>query len=113
MDIAALNEKITIQKNTVAVDVIGNRTSSWTDYFACHTTISGEDSVTGAEKETAGQIVDGTRINFTVRYCQTLAGINSKEYRVVFKNEFYNILTVNHQSYKHKSLKLLCEKVRR
>ena len=113
MDIAALNEKIMIQKNAVVIDSIGNHTSSWTDYFSCHATISGEDSTVGAEKETAGQMVDSTKTNFTVRYCQALSTLNSKEYRVLFKNEIYDILTVNHQSHKHKSLKLMCEKARR
>lgn len=113
MDIAALNEKITIQKNTVTVDAIKNRTSTWTDYYSCHATVSGEDSITGAEKETAGQTVDNSRANFTVRYCSSLSGINAKEYRVVFKNEIYDIIAVDHRNHKHKALKLLCRKARR
>lgn len=33
MDIALLNQKITIQKNTVVVDDIGNHISKWDDCF--------------------------------------------------------------------------------
>ena len=42
MEVSLLNVKITFQKNTVAVDGIGNHRNTWTDYYSCHATVSGE-----------------------------------------------------------------------
>ena len=41
MNIAGLRVRITIQKNTTAVDRIGNHTSVWTDFFSCFINQSG------------------------------------------------------------------------
>ena len=38
MNIAGLRVRIIIQKNTTAVDRIGNHTSVWTDFFSCWAT---------------------------------------------------------------------------
>ena len=51
--------------------------------------------------------------SFTVRYCKTVSVINSMEYRVIFGDNIYNILSVDHMNFKRKSLKVRCEKVRR
>lgn len=40
MDIAAMNERILIQKSTVVTDRIGNRTNGWSDFYSCFATIS-------------------------------------------------------------------------
>ena len=49
----------------------------------------------------------------TVRYCNKAAAINSTGYRVLFKDEFYDIVNVDHMNFKKKSLKFGCRKVRR
>ena len=64
MRVALLNEKITIQKAVVTADGIGNRKNSWEDYFSCYATISGEN---GTEKNAAGNTVEYSDIDFTVR----------------------------------------------
>lgn len=110
MKAALLNEKIVIQKNAVVADAIGNRKNVWEDYYSCFATIGGEG---GNEKAEAGQIVDGSSITFTVRYCGKLVDIMSTGFRILFHGEIYNILAVDHMNYKKKSLKFRCEKVRR
>ena len=42
MDISHLNKKITVQKNTVTVDELGNHLNTWEDFYSCHATVSGE-----------------------------------------------------------------------
>ena len=42
MDVALLNRKIKVQKNTVVVDAIGNHINEWVDFYSCYATISGE-----------------------------------------------------------------------
>lgn len=110
MKISLLNEKLLFQKAVITVDEIGNRKNTWEDYYSCFATIGGED---GNEKNEAGQIVDDASITFTVRYCSQLTDIISTDFRILFRGEIYNILSIDHMNYKRKSLKFRCEKVRR
>lgn len=110
MKVSLLNEKILFQKNTVISDAIGNRKNEWEDYYSCFATIGGEG---GNEKSEAGQTVDDASITFSVRYCSQLVDIMSTGFRILFRGEIYNILSVDHMNYKKKSLKFRCEKVRR
>lgn len=110
MEIALLNVKITFQKNSVVSDAIGNRKNTWTDYYTCHATASGEG---GDEKAAAGLTVVESDIAFTVRFCKRAAEVTADGFRIVFNGETYNIVSVDHMSYKKKSLKFRCEKARR
>ena len=51
MDIAAMNVRITFQKQDVVVDEIGNRSNEWTDYYSCFATISNSSGKTDTESE--------------------------------------------------------------
>lgn len=110
MKIALLNEKILFQKSVVVSDAVGNRKNSWEDYYSCFATIGGEG---GNEKSEAGQTMDDASITFSVRYCSQLVDIKSTGFRILFRGEIYNILSVDHMNYKKKLLKFRCEKVRR
>lgn len=110
MKIALLNEKIMIQKSVIQTDAIGNRKSAWEDYYSCFATIGVES---GNEKLEAGQTTDGAAITFSVRYCNKLVDIVSTSFRILFRGEIYNILSVDHMNWKKKSLKFRCEKARR
>lgn len=110
MDIALLNVNIIFQKNTVAVDAIGNHKNEWAEFYSCHAAVSGEG---GKETSSAGTVVDDSDISFTVRYCRKVSEINNTEYRVLFGGEIYNILSVDHMNFKRKSIKVKCQKVRR
>ena len=113
MKVSLLNEQITIQKATETTDSIGNRVNAWADYYTCYATIGGEESTVSAEKETAGVTVFDGKISFTVRYCSMTAPIVPEGYRVCFAGELYNITGIDHQSFKRKSLKLMCCHARR
>ena len=41
MNIGLMNIRITIQKNELTTDEIGNQLNSWKDYFSCATTAVG------------------------------------------------------------------------
>ena len=110
MDIGLLNTRITIQRNSVVVDDIGNRTNKWQDYYSCFATVGGEG---GGETAVVGQTVDASDISFSIRYCLKASVVNNTEYRVIFQNEIYNIVFVDHMNYKKKSMKLKCKKARR
>ena len=110
MKVFLLNEKIVFQKSEVQPDTIGNRKTVWEDYYSCFATIGGEG---GDEKEDSGQTADNATITFSVRYCSQLVDIVSTGFRILFRGEIYNIISVDHMNWKKKSLKFRCEKVRR
>lgn len=110
MNVARLNVRIEIQKNTTLTDQYGNHKNTWGPYWSCHATVSGEAP---REETDSGTIVDDSKINFTVRWCSASALITSTSYRVVFNDELYDILGVDHMSFKHKAVKLMCQRVRR
>ena len=110
MDIAALNERVMIQVNTVVTDKYGNHKNTWEDFFSCYATISGEN---GKEQAIVGEIVEATDMNVTVRYCNQTASVRSTTHRILFRNEIYDIVAVDHLNYKKHGIKFRCQKVRR
>ena len=110
MDVAALNVRVTFQKNETVTDKYGNHKNAWTDYYSCYATISGE---TGKEQAVVGETVENTDMNVTVRYCSEMAAVTSTKYRIVFGDELYDILAVDHLNFKKNALKFKCRKVRR
>ena len=110
MEIAALRIKIMFQRQEAVEDGIGNHTNRWEDYFACRATVGGEG---GTEKAVAGTTVEDADISFTVRFCRAAEAVSSSGFRIVFREELYDILAVDHLNYKKKALKFRCRKVRR
>ena len=110
MDIAALNERVMIQVNTVVTDKYGNHKNTWVDFFSCYATISGEN---GKEQAIVGETVEATDMNVTVRYCNQTASVRSTTHRILFRNEIYDIVAVDHLNYKKHGIKFRCQKVRR
>lgn len=112
MDIAAMNERITFQKNTVVSDKIGNRKNTWEDYYSCYSTISDSTGKSNTEEEVAGFLVDHSDVNFTVRYCKKISQIASTHFRILWRGEIYNIVKIDHLNMKKHALKFKCEKER-
>lgn len=110
MDIAKLNVFITFQKSEAVIDKIGNHTLQWVPYYETHATVSGEN---GKESDIAGMTVDSADIIFTIRYCKKANALTSTAYRVLFNDEIYNILSVDHMNYRKKSIKIHAKKARR
>ena len=113
MDIAAMNVRITFQKQDVVADEIGNRSNEWTDYYSCFATISNSSGKTDTESEGAGTTLDELDIGFTVRFCQKTFAVNSTGYRIVWNGEVYNIVKVDYLNMKKRGLKFRCRKVER
>jgi len=113
MDIAAMNVRITFQKQDVVVDEIGNRSNEWTDYYSCFATISNSSGKTDTESEGAGTTLDELDIGFTVRFCQKTFAVNSTGYRIIWNGAVYNIVKVDYLNMKKRGLKFRCRKVER
>ena len=110
MNIFLLNRKITVQKNSVTVDGIGNHINTWEDFYSCYATVSRESP---SESTAAGTVVDNTKTDFTVRWCKAVSEITADGFRIVYDGELYNILGIDHMNFKKKSVKLKCQKARR
>ena len=113
MDIAAMNVRITFQKQDVVVDEIGNRTNEWRDYYSCFSTISNSSGKTYTESEGAAATLDELDIGFTVRFCQKTFDVNSTGYRIIWNGDVYNIVKVDYLNMKKRGLKFRCRKVER
>lgn len=110
MNIARLNKRVLFQKNVTVTDAIGNHRSEWAPYYTCSATVGGES---GTENRDAGAIVESVDLNVTVRYCRKTAAVTTTGYRLVIDDEPFDILSIDHFSYKHQALKFKCKKVRR
>ena len=105
MNIALLNVRIEIQKNAVSTDRYGNRMNTWTPYLSCYATVSGEAP---QEDTDAGLTVDDSRADFTIRWCDAASVLTSTGYRVLYRDEIYDIIGVNHMNCRNRAVKLLC-----
>lgn len=102
MKIARLKETITIQKNEVKVDRIGNHTNTWADYYSCHAYAS-----TYAGSETEGEVPRENRtITFSIRYAKTLDVVTSTGFRILFHGQIYNIESIDRMNYERKEVRL-------
>ena len=54
MEVAALNVRITFQRNETVTDKYGNHKNAWNDYFSCYATLGGES---GQEQAIVGETV--------------------------------------------------------
>lgn len=109
MNISLMNARITIQKQTVETDEIGNHINIWSDYFTCHAGISGEG---GNESFNAGEINDHAEIAFTVRWFRDTAAVSTTGFRILWNEDAYDILSIDHLANKRNALKFRCRKER-
>ena len=58
-------------------------------------------------------VVKDVGMTVTVRYCKKTAGMRSVTHRILFRDQVYDIVSVDHLNYKKKCLKFTCRKVRR
>ena len=110
MRISDLNRKITFQNKAVEVDEIGNHKSVWMDYITTSAYISFQGK---GEEVFLGMEVDRSDISFTVRFQSRLKNINTSEYRILFEDEKYNIISIDFMNYKNIFIKFRCRKVSR
>lgn len=110
MNIAAMNIRITIQENSVVTDRIGNHRNEWTDLYTCWAT---PVQAGGSEGIAAGTVTDKESQDFTIRYTKVLDGKDATKIRVLLGDTIYNVISIDPMGFRHRSLKLKCEKVKR
>ena len=110
MRISDLNRKITFQNKDVEVDEIGNHKSVWMDYITTSAYISFQGK---GEEVFLGMDIDRSDISFTVRFQNRLKNINTSDFRILFYDEKYNIISIDFMNYKNRFIKFRCRKVSR
>lgn len=110
MEVGTMRSRIAIQKATPSVDEVGNHINAWADFHSCFAAVN---LVSGKEYAVAGQIQNGDTLQFVLRWCEKLRDLNTTQYRIVFQGDLYNIISVDEVLFRHESLKLIGERVRR
>lgn len=103
IDTGLLNQRITIQKRTTATNENGFSSETWAEYYSCRSYVNG---LSGSEYWAAHAVQAETTKVFTVRYCREVAAVNPKDYRIVFKDDVYNITNVDIVRYENDTVKI-------
>lgn len=100
--------RIIFQKSSSKKDKNGNRVLNWTDFYSC---AAYANNMSGEEYWAAAQTNSQTDMYFKVRYCSELKDLNTEKYRIVFRNEIYNITFIDNIQYSNRKLKIRVSKV--
>lgn len=102
-----MRRRIMIEKHETVKDKIGNHTSRWQDYHECFAYIN----LTSAnEYGMSPETISKGSFTFIVRWCSAISKINSKEYRIRFRGDAYNITGIDDVQLKHEKIRLIAEK---
>jgi SPP1 family predicted phage head-tail adaptor len=106
---AKMNTRIKIEKRTVS-HITGKRLEVWDEYYACWTEVL---DLIGQEKYNAYNSKLENSIKFKCRVCQKLKDIlfNTKEYRLNWNEQVFNILFVDTLSNSNTEIILQVQKV--
>lgn len=96
-------ERITIQKSTLGTDKVGNHVLSWADYYTCSAFVN---NLSGKEYWEAAQVNAHKEIYFLIRYCSETAGMDTEHYRILFREQIFNLTFLDNVKYQNKILKL-------
>lgn len=93
INISNMNNRITIQERTVEV-IKGIKKEVWIDYYSCWSELL---DLFGQEKYAAFNVKLENSIKFKCRMCEKLKKLitNTKDYRVLWNNEAYNLIFVD------------------
>lgn len=108
MKISELRHKIDIEKLTVLTNDRGFEEKRWVPYYSCRAKAS---NLHGKEFYAAMTINAETTIEFTMRSCIKLKEINTKEYRVKFRNKVFDILFIDEVLYNNTYVKFKVKEV--
>jgi putative phage head-tail adaptor len=108
--IETMQERIIIQKSIPVNAGDGNHKLLWEDYYSCYSYVN---NLSGNEYWAAAQVNSQVDLNFIIRYCSEVSHLDGEHYRIIFRNQFYNIKFVDNVQYKNKSLKLRASLVKR
>ena len=85
MEIGTLNQRITILEHRTVMDEIGNHITKWEETFSLWA------KVTVKTASDAGVTKEVQKLEFLVRQSPASLNINSTNFRILFRNNIYNV----------------------
>lgn len=107
MHAGAYKHIIEIQKNNPYQDSIGNPKDSWSTYKKTYAYVNG---LSGDEYWEAAALHAEKTLEIITRWKPFFKEINSKEFRIIFKSEIYNIVSVDNIQFKNNIVKMRIQK---
>ena len=103
MALGEWKDRIIIQKSVAGNDRAGNHGLAWQDYYPCHAYVN---NLSGKEYWEAAQLNAEKEIFFLIRYCSEAAVIDTEHFRIIFREQIYNITFIDNVKYQNKTIKL-------
>ncbi len=91
MEIGRLNQRIVILEHRTKIDSIGNHITQWEEVTACWALVSIKNS---AETMNTGVTKEIQSVSFTVRQNPYLLYMNSTTHRILFRGQYFDIVSV-------------------
>ena len=88
MEIGTLNQRITILEHRIFIDEIGNHITKWEETFSLWAKVTLK---TARENTDAGVTKEVQKLEFLVRQSPASLNINSTNFRILFRNNIYNV----------------------
>lgn len=88
MEIGKLNQRITILEHSTKIDSIGNHKARWEELFSCWAAVNVKSS---SETTDAGVTKEVQKLEFLIRQSPASLNINSTAFRILFRNNIYDI----------------------
>lgn len=103
MDSGAYRNLVTIQKYVEGFDDIGNPSNEWTDYAYAYAYANG---LSGREYWEAANVQQENTVEFIFRWKPFFDTVNTKQYRLVFRDRIYNINMIDNIQFRNKTVKI-------
>lgn len=88
MEIGNLNQRITILEHRTVVDEIGNHITKWEEIFSLWAKVTVKTATKTADTGITREV---QKLEFLVRQSPPSLNINSTNFRILFRNNIYNI----------------------
>jgi len=109
MEIAKMNQRITLLEHRTVKDEIGNHITKWEEQSSMWASTDTSNLKTSSETTEAGVTKEVRTLIFTVRQCPSLLYLNSTTHRILFRGQIYNILSVKPDYTDNNYMKITCE----
>lgn len=96
MRIAPLRERVTFYQRQITMDDIGNESSSFQELFSrwCSVRLLSE-----SESDGVSSIKTDQRLRFTLRYDPMILSLDTRQTRLIYQNQSYNITVIDGVTY--------------
>lgn len=103
MNAGALKNLIIFQKGYVKEDDLAVKKTDWIDFKKDYAYVN---NLSGKEYWAAAVVHQENTVDFIFRYKPYFEKMNSKQFRIVFKGEIYNIVSIDNKRFENKTVKI-------